>query len=105
MTIEKGAPYGVPAPPPPGLVVAASDSDARSIAEAARRGSDPVPPIGLTGGDLARTLGGTASGPERFATPEVVVFSVDLGEVLLDGRLHYFVAHLVVHTRAWSYAF
>jgi len=34
-----------------------------------------------------------------------VCFPVDLGEVLVDGHLHYFVAHLVARTPTWSYAF
>jgi diacylglycerol kinase family enzyme len=33
-----------------------------------------------------------------------VRFSVDLGEALLDGRLHVFVAHLVARTRGWGHA-
>ena len=106
MTIEKGSRYGEPAPVPQGLVVAESDSDARRIAEEARVGSHPIPPIGLVAGDLARTLGAAATGASRFAAgSEVVVFTVDLGEALLDGRLHYFVAHLVARTPTWSYVF
>ena len=31
-------------------------------------------------------------------------FPVDVGEVLLDGRLHFFVAHLVVRSRGWGIA-
>jgi diacylglycerol kinase family enzyme len=34
-----------------------------------------------------------------------VCFPVDLGEVLLDGRLHLFVAHLVARSRLWTRAF
>jgi len=34
-----------------------------------------------------------------------VRFNVDLGEALLDGRLHVFVAHLVARTRRWRHAF
>jgi len=34
-----------------------------------------------------------------------VRFTVDLGEALLDGRLHLFVAHLVARTRFWTRAF
>jgi diacylglycerol kinase family enzyme len=30
-----------------------------------------------------------------------MTFSVDLGEVLVDGRLHLFVAHLVARSRSW----
>ena len=79
---------------PEGGVLVDSDARARREAEGARREARPIPPLGLTGGDLCRTLGG----PGTLA----VQFPVDLGEVLIDGRLHYFVAHLVARTRTWS---
>src|SRR5438270_745505 len=34
-----------------------------------------------------------------------MTFSVDLGEVLADGKLHRFVAHLVARTALWRHAF
>lgn len=34
-----------------------------------------------------------------------MTFSVDLGEILLDGRLHLFVAHLLAHSPLWRRAF
>jgi hypothetical protein len=75
----------------------ASDRAARHELERARQENRPLPVLGLAGGDLCRTLGGPGSG--------TVTFPVDLGEVLIDGRLHYFVAHLVARTRTWSSAF
>ncbi len=53
--------------------------------------SDSV--VALTGGDLFRTLGG-----QGRACPgsEAAMVDVDVGEVLVDGRLHRFVSHLVV---------
>ncbi|HZQ27846.1 MAG TPA: hypothetical protein VFA94_09115 [Acidimicrobiales bacterium] len=96
--IEKGSPYGeAGAPLPAGGVVVGSDAEARAVLEAARRENRPYPPLQLTGGDLCRTLGGPAGGD--------VSFSVDLGEVLIDGRLCLFVAHLVARTRLWGFAF
>ena len=97
MTIEKGSPYGEPGSLPPDGVTVSSDKAARAELERARRDGRPFPTLGLTGGDLCRTLGG----PGTMA----VQFPVDVGEVLIDGRLHYFVAHLVARTRTWSYAF
>ena len=94
MTIKRGSPYGTPGSPPPGAVMVGSDAEARQVLEAARRQGDPYPVLGLTGGDLCRTLGGTGA--------LEVTFPVDLGEVLIDGRLHLFVAHLVARTRTWS---
>jgi diacylglycerol kinase family enzyme len=34
-----------------------------------------------------------------------MTFPVDLGEVLVDGRLHFFVAHLAARNRLWTRAF
>lgn len=99
MTISKGSPYGEPGKPlPDGGVVVESDAAASSALEAARRAGEPFPALQLTGGDLCRTLGGPSPGGD-------VCFPVDLGEVLVDGRLHLFVAHMVVRTRLWGYAF
>ncbi len=100
MTIEKGSPYGEAGPLPPGGVVVATDAEARAVVGAARREHRPVPPLGLLGGDLCRTLGGLGD-RERLGSPEATTFPVDLGCVLLDGRLHHFVAHLAAHRRAW----
>ena len=99
MTISKGAPYGETGRPlPPDGAVVGSDAQARHVLEAARREGRPLPPLQLTGGDLFRTLGGPSPNGD-------VCFPVDLGEVLIDGRLHFFVAHLVVRARLWSYGF
>jgi hypothetical protein len=97
MPIEKGSPYGEPGSLPAGAVTVSSDQAARHELERARHENRPLPTLGLTGGDLCRTLGGPGS--------HAVTFPIDLGEVLIDGRLHYFVAHLVARTRTWSYAF
>jgi hypothetical protein len=96
--IEKGSSYGSPGTPlPPDGVVAGSDAEARRVLESARRDGRAFPPLGLAGGDLCRTLGGPGALD--------LAFRVDLGEVLVDGRLHLFVAHLVARTRLWGYAF
>ena len=104
MTIKKGSPYGEPGSLPEDGVIAETDAAARAVLEEARHRGSSFPPLGLVGGDLARTLGGGADGG-RPRSERAVTFPVDLGEVLVDGRLHYFVAHLVAHTRTWSYAF
>src|SRR6185369_10188758 len=51
-----------------------------------------------------RTLG-APGGEDRLRSPEAFTFSVDLGEALIDGRLHFFVAHLVARNRWWTRAF
>ncbi len=93
MTIQKGQPWGEPGVLPDDGVIVDSDRAARAVVEAARRRREPPSALGLTGGDLCRTLGG----PAGLST----VFTVDLGSVLIDGQLHWFVSHLVARTWAW----
>jgi hypothetical protein len=54
----------------------------------------------LLDGDLARTLGGRGN-KRRLQDGPVTVCTVDVGEVLLDGRVRYFVAHCVVRRSWW----
>ncbi len=109
MPISKGSSYGEPGPLPPGALIVGSDGEARAAVEAARRERRPLPALGLLGGDLCRTLGGGSDGDRggegRLRSLGGVCFPVDLGEVLLDGRLHFFVAHLVARSRLWTRAF
>ena len=100
MTIEKGQAWGEPGALPSGGVVVHSDAEARSIVEHARRAGEAPPPLGLLGGDLCRTMGG-AGDEERLRSSEAMCLPVDLGAVLIDGRLHWFVAHLVARKRWW----
>ena len=97
MTIRKGSPYGEPASLPEGAVLSRTDAEARAALETARREGRNPPVLGLLGGDLWRTLGGNG----ELST----AFPVDVGEVLVDGRLHLFVAHMVARTPGWGYAF
>lgn len=99
MTVEKGRPWGEPGGLPAGGVVVRSDAEARTVVERARRAGGPVPAIGLLDGDLCRTVGGTGD-EARLRSPEGMRLPVDVGAVLLDGRLHWFVAHLVAR-RGW----
>ena len=100
MTIEKGEPWGAPGVLPADGLVVRSDGEARAIVERARRAREPIPPLGLLGGDLCRTVGG-AGDEARLQSTEAVRLPVDLGAVLIDGRLHWFVAHLVARKRWW----
>jgi hypothetical protein len=81
-------------------VTVGSDAEARAIVERARRASEPVPPLALLGGDLCRTLGGSGD-EERLRSGDAALLPVDLGSVLIDGRLHWFVAHLVARKGWW----
>ena len=65
----------------------------------ARRANQPLPPIGLRGGDLVRTLGGPTTSDLPRAE-EALHVTIDLGAALAGGRLHWFLDHLVVR-RSW----
>ena len=99
MTVEKGKAWGEPGRLDDGVVVG-SDAEARRVVEAARREGRAPPSLGLAGGDLCRTLGGGGD-PERLRSGPAVRLPVDLGAVLVDGRLHWFVAHLIVRRSWW----
>jgi hypothetical protein len=100
LPISKGDAWGTPGPLPDDGVVVRSDAEAREVVTAARRAQEPVPPLGLLGGDLCRTLGGTGDAA-RLRSEAAVQVPVDLGAVLVDGRLHWFVAHLVARRGWW----
>lgn len=101
MTIERGQPWGYHGRLPASGIVVASDAEARSVVESARRAGDPIPTLGLIGGDLCRSVGGRGD-RERLQSPDAMTLPVDVGSVLIDGRHHWFVAHLVAHRPRWA---
>jgi hypothetical protein len=102
MPIGKGQAWGHLGPMPAAGVVVATDAGARRLVEQARARGEPPPVLGLVGGDLWRTLGGSGLlDPDRLRSDRAMTFGIDVGEVLIDGRLHLFVAHLVAHSRSW----
>jgi hypothetical protein len=100
MTIRKGAAWGRPGKLPSDGVVVSSDAAARAAVEPPRRAGEPLPVLGLVGGDLCRTLGGPGES-KRLRSPDAMRFPVDLGSVLVDGRQHWFVAHVVARRSWW----
>ena len=100
MTVRRGESWGEPGALPADGVVVRSDAEARTAVEEARRAGRPLPTLGLLGGDLCRTLGGTGD-EDRLRSPQAMTFPVDLGAALVDGRLHWFVAHLVARRSWW----
>jgi hypothetical protein len=100
MTIEKNQTWGIPGPLSADGVLVRSDAEARAVVEKARRAGEPIPPIGLLGGDLCHTLGGTGD-EARLRSDEAMQLPVDVGAVLIDGRLHWFVAHLIARKGWW----
>jgi hypothetical protein len=98
VTVEKGRSWGVRTARPPGLVEVRDDPAAARVVHERRQVGGAVPPLGLLGGDLRRTLGG---GPVSALGDEVAVFKVDLGVVELDGVPRTFVSHLVARRSWW----
>lgn len=98
-----GADFGEEGEIPPDASTADGDAAAGRIVAEARRAGRPVPPVVLTGGDLARTLG-MAQDRKASSTPVATTgarFEVDVGAALIDGRLGWFVAHLVARRSWW----
>lgn len=100
MTIEKHQPWGAPGALPADGVLVRSDREARALVEEHRRAGTSVPALGLLDGDLCRTVGGRGD-EARIRSTGAMTLPVDLGSVLLDGRQHWFVAHLVVRRSWW----
>ncbi len=98
--IRKGEAWGAVGPLPPDTVVVRSNTQARAVVTDARRNGRAIPPLALLGGDLCRTLGGTGD-EARLRSGGATEVGVDLGAVLLDGRLHWFLAHLVARKGWW----
>lgn len=96
MTIEKGMPWGVAVPSPSDLRVVATDRDAREFVVRQRERGTTLRPVGLGGGDLARTMGG---GNGRFPGT-VTQATVDLLRVQSGQRVTWAVAHVVAR-RTW----
>lgn len=99
MTVRKGADWGERGAMPEALEVFDDPLAALDTITAARRAGRPIPPIGLDRGDLVRTLGGPTS-PDLRSASEALRVTVDLGAVLIDGSIHWFLSHLVAR-RSW----
>ncbi len=99
MTIRPGEPWGRPVARPADLVVMRSDAELASALSHERRS-----PIGVGGGDLARTLGVTPTSAASMATRATVnEYLIDLLHVRLDGADEAIVgcSHVVARSR-WS---
>ena len=96
MTIRKGQQWGTMQVPVQPLTTVSCDDELRQLVISARDSSRVLSPIGLLGGDLMRTLGGTAD-IARFSTGEPIPhLPIDIVRVVADeSRETFFVAHLV----------
>lgn len=100
MTIRPGQAWGRTGTCPEGVVTVRTDREASRLTRAAGRdGTEPAAVV-LSGGDLARTAG-TGRGHEVAAGDECQLLPMDRGEVLVDGELHHFVAHVVARRSWW----
>jgi len=100
VTVRPGVTWGHVGVLPPDGVVVHDDAAAREIVTRHRRDGAPCPVLGLLGGDLARTCGGT--GDAARLRDGGVVLPVDLGVAVVDGEPQVFVAHLVARRARWS---
>ena len=98
-----GVDFGEEGEIPPDASTADSDVAAGRIVAEAHRAGRSLPPVVLTGGDLARTLGMARArrASSRPAAGTGARFEVDVGAALIDGRLGWFVAHLVARRSWW----
>lgn len=100
MTIKRGEDWARRGPLPEGGVVVRDDAEAHHVVDAARRANLPVPALGLLGGDLCHTLGGFGI-ESRLHSEHATTAVCDLGSVLLDGAISWFVASLVARGPWW----
>ena len=99
MTIRRGEAWGEQVQSPAQLRVVPTDRDAREWVLAHRERDRPLKPVGLGGGDLARTLGGGGGGG-RF--PGLVMTApIDLLRVQCAGRTTWAVAHVIARRSWW----
>lgn len=89
MSIRRGEDWGALGFVPEDALTATSNADLVDLL--GDLNSDSV--VALTGGDLCRTLGGRG---QACPGGEATLVDIDVGEALVDGRLHRFVAHLVI---------
>ncbi len=102
MTIRKGQPWGSMAAPPRDLTTVASNNELRAVVQAARLANTEIPTIGLLGGDLMRTIGGTADSARLRSGELVPHLPIDVVRVRVDdSREGWFVAHLMARRSWW----
>jgi hypothetical protein len=98
MTIRKGEAWGERLAVPPDLTVLADDVALHRWLVPQREHGDAIRPLGITGGDLGRTM--AAGGQERFGEHALRV-PLDLVRVEAEGRITWSVAHVVARRSWW----
>lgn len=97
MVIRKGEDWGRSGTLPVDAPICADDGALAAALWVPARDRTAV--AGLTGGDLYRTVGGTARGDLRVRP--ATILPIDVGVAHLDDGPHPFVAHVVVRGRSW----
>lgn len=100
MTIRKGGVWGAPGVLEDSGVLVHTDTEAAALLAAARARGAAMPTLGLLGGDLCATMGGSGSA-ERLRSGHARRYPVDLGVAVADGTEHLFVAHVFVRRPWW----
>ncbi len=98
MTIRRGEAWGEAVAVPAGLTIVTTDVALHDVVTAARTAGAPVPPVGLGGGDLARTVAG--GGEDQFTTSATRV-TLDLLRVTADGHSAWSTSHVVARRSWW----
>ena len=103
MTIRKGQEWGDLVAPAPGMRTVTSDAQLRDLVVECRASGQPFPVVGLLGGDMMRTIGGSGDA-SRFAGAEPIPHvPIDIVEVVADDdRRSWFVSHLVARRSVWT---
>jgi YegS C-terminal NAD kinase beta sandwich-like domain len=101
MTVERGGAWGRVAPLPADGVIVRSDRDAAAVVADARARGSELPTIGLLGGDLCKTLGGTGD-EDRLRGSDAVTLPIDVAEADVNGHAHVFLAHVVARRSWWT---
>lgn len=98
MTVRKGEAWGTNGPVAPDVKLVECNEDLYVIVNAARQAGAPIPPVGLLGGDLWRTLGGVAD-PVRFQG-DVAILPIDVVRIEIEGKTAWAAAHVIARRGA-----
>lgn len=100
MTIGPGTEWSVPGLLPVGAPTFSTDAALSAFVHARRVAGESLPSVGLTGGTLWDTIGGS-SVAGRLRTEQARRYPVDIVRADIDGGQRWFVATLVARTRWW----
>ena len=102
MTVRKGQEWGSLVVPGPGMRIVHTDAELRDLVLSTRSGGHLLPVVGLLGGDLMRTLGGTGDATRLSGDEPIPHLPIDLVSVAADGgEPTLFVSHLISRGRTW----